>query len=247
MIKYILLGMVQGLTEFLPVSSSGHLVILQKILGLPVHAVAISVILHLGTLLAVIIFFWKDILSLLRDLKLLILAAVVVSITGVIGFSGKGFFESLFNSPQRVGLAWIFTGLLLISTKRITHLNRDKLNIKDALILGLAQGLAIVPGISRSGITISTLFFRKINRALAFTFSFLVSIPIILGAVILEARKIEVIPKSDIMNLGIGFMVSFFVGLAALLFLRIMIAKAKLYYFGYYCLFLAAMTLLFIK
>jgi undecaprenyl-diphosphatase len=247
MIKYILLGIVQGLTEFLPVSSSGHLVILQKILGLHAHKVAISVILHLGTLLAIIIFFWKDILSLLRNLKLLILVAVVVAITGAIGFLGKGFFESLFNSPQLVGLAWIFTGLLLISTKRITPLNRDQLNVKDALILGLTQGLAIVPGVSRSGITICALFFRKINRQLAFTFSFLVSIPVILGAVILEAGRIEAISKSDIVNLGIGFMVSFFVGLIALLFLRRVIDQAKLYYFGYYCLFLAAVTLLFIK
>ncbi len=247
MIKYILLGIVQGLTEFLPVSSSGHLVILQKILGIHDQEVAVSVILHLGTLLAVIIFFWKDILNLLKNLKLLILVAVVVTITGVIGVLGKDFFESLFNSPKLVGLAWIFTGLLLISTKRITQLNRDKLNVKDALILGLVQGAAIIPGISRSGITISTLFFRKINRSLAFTFSFLVSIPIILGAAILEAKKMQVIPKSDIMNLGIGFIFSFLVGLLALLFLRIVIDKAKFYYFGYYCLFWAAVTLLFIK
>jgi undecaprenyl-diphosphatase len=247
MIKYILLGIVQGLTEFLPVSSSGHLVILQKILSIHAQEVAISVILHLGTLLAVIIFFWKDILNLLKNFKLLVLVAVVATITGVIGVLGKDFFESLFSSPKIVGLAWIFTGLLLISTKRITQLNRDKLNVKDALILGLTQGLAIIPGISRSGVTISTLFFRRINRSLAFTFSFLVSIPIILGAAILEARKIELIPKSDIMNLGIGFVFSFFAGLVSLLFLRIVINKAKFYYFGYYCLFLAAITLLFIR
>ena len=231
----------------MPVSSSGHLVILQKILGLRTHEVAISVVLHLGTLLAVIIFFWKDILNLLKNFKLLVLVAIVVTITGVIGVLGKDFFESLFNSPKLVGLAWIFTGLLLISTKRITQLNRDKLTVKDAFILGLTQAAAIIPGISRSGITISTLFFRKINRSLAFTFSFLVSIPIILGAVLLEVKKIQVIPKSDIMNLGIGFIFSFLVGLLALLFLRIVINKAKFYYFGYYCILMAAVTLLFIK
>jgi len=247
MIKYILLGIVQGLTEFLPVSSSGHLVILQKILGMHGQEVAISVILHLGTLFAVVLFFWKDILNLLKNFKLLILVAVVVIITGVIGILGKDFFEGLFNSPRLVGLAWIFTGLLLISTKKITQFNRDKLNLKDALILGLTQGAAIIPGISRSGITISTLFFRKINRSLAFTFSFLVSIPIILGAALLEAKKIQAIPKSDIMNLGIGFIFSFLFGLLALLFLRIVIDKAKFYYFGYYCIIMAAITLLFIK
>ena len=208
---------------------------------------AISVVLHLGTLLAVIILFWTDILKLLKNFKLLVLAVIVVVITGVIGVLGKDFFESLFGSPRLVGLAWIFTGLLLIFTKRITQFNRDKLEVKDALILGLAQGLAIVPGISRSGITISTLFYRKINRSLAFTFSFLVSIPVILGAAILEARKIELIPRTDILNLGIGFIFSFLVGLLALLILKKVINKAKFHYFGYYCILMAALTLLFIK
>lgn len=247
MIKYIILGVVQGLTEFLPVSSSGHLVILQKILNIQVHQIATAIVLHLGTLLAVVIFFWKDILNLLKNTKLLILVAIVVVITGIIGVLGKDLFESLFSSPKLVGLAWVFTGLLLISTKKITQLNRDKLEVKDAFILGLTQALAIIPGISRSGITISTLFFRKINRSLAFTFSFLVSIPIILGAAILEAKKLQVIPKSEIMNLGIGFIFSFLFGLVALLFLKTVIARAKFHYFGYYCLFLAAVTLLFIK
>ena len=247
MIKYIALGIVQGLTEFLPVSSSGHLVVLQKLLGMHAYEVAISIVLHLGTLFAVVIFFWQDILDLLKDSKRLILVAVVVIITGTIGVLGKDFFESLFSSTKLVGFAWIFTGLLLIATKRIKQFNRDKLNLKDALILGLTQGLAIVPGISRSGTTISTLFFRKIDRSLAFSFSFLVSIPIILGAVILESRKIESFPKSDLIGLGVGFIFSFFMGLVALLFLKTVIDKAKFYYFGYYCLLMAAVTLLFIR
>jgi len=247
MIKYILLGIVQGLTEFLPVSSSGHLVLLQKVLGISAHQVAISVILHLGTLLAVVIFFWKDILNLLKNLKLLILSLIVVIITGTIGVLGKDFFEGLFSSPRLVGFAWIFTGLVLISTKSITQLDRDKLNFKDALILGLSQGLAIIPGISRSGITISTLFFRRINRSLAFTFSFLVSIPIILGAAILEAKEIQAIPKSEMISLAAGFSFSFIAGLVALLFLKRVINQAKFYYFGYYCFLMAAITLLFIK
>jgi len=247
MIKYIILGIVQGLTEFLPVSSSGHLVVLQKILGINAHEVAISITLHLGTLLAVVIFFWKDILSLLKNFKLLVLVAITVIITGAIGVLGKDFFESVFTSPKLIGIAWIFTGLLLISTKKITQYNRNKLNVQDALILGLTQALAIIPGISRSGTSIATLFFRKVDRTLAFTFSFLVSIPIILGAAILERKELQVIPKSDMLNLVIGLIFSFFAGLVALLFLKRFIAEAKFYYFGYYCLFCAAFTLLFIK
>jgi len=247
MIKYIFLGIIQGLTEFLPVSSSGHLVIAQKLLGVSVDQAAISIILHLGTLLAVVLFFWKDILSFLRNPKLLSLTAVVVIITGAIGVLGKDFFESLFSSVKLVGIAWIFTGLILFATRNFTKLDRDKLKVKDALILGLIQGLAVIPGISRSGITISTLFFRKIQRSLAFTFSFIVSIPIILGAALLEAKKIGVLAQTDIRNLITGFIFSFFSGLIALLILKMVINKSKFYYFGYYCIFMAIVTLLFIK
>lgn len=247
MIKYIVLGITQGFTEFLPVSSSGHLVVLQKVFGINSNQVAISVVLHLGTLLAVIVFFWKDILAFLGDLKLLALAALVTLITGGIGILGQDFFESLFVSTRAVALAWVFTGLLLISTRKITRLDRKKLNAKDALILGIAQGLAVIPGISRSGITISTLFFRKITRQLAFTFSFLVSIPVILGAAALEARKIGAVPAGEIKNLAVGFIFSFIAGLLALLFLRSIINKSRFYYFGYYCILMAAITLLFIR
>ncbi len=247
MIKYIFLGIIQGLTEFLPVSSSGHLVIAQKLLGINTDQVAISIVLHLGTLLAVVLFFWKDILKLLKNPKFLSLAAIVVIITGAIGVAGKDFFESLFSSVKLVGIAWIFTGLMLIATKKFTQLDRDSLKTKDAIILGLTQGLAIIPGISRSGITISTLFFRKIQRTLAFTFSFIVSIPIILGAALLESRKIGTVLQTDIKNLIAGFIFSFFTGLIALLILKIVINKSKFYYFGYYCIFIAIVTLIFIK
>ncbi len=247
MIRYIFLGIVQGLTEFLPVSSSGHLVILQKLLGIQSNQIAISVILHLGTLLAVIIFFRKDILDLFKKPRLLGLVFIVTLITGIIGVSAKDFFEGLFSSAKAVGVAWLFTGLILISTKRFTQPGRHELKLKDALALGLAQSLAIIPGISRSGITISSLFYRKIDRKLAFTFSFLVSIPVILGAAVLEARKLEVVPSADIRNLAAGFIFSFFTGLLALLFLKALIKKAKFYYFGYYCIFMAVATLLFIK
>lgn len=247
MIKYIFLGIIQGLTEFLPVSSSGHLVIVQKLLGINADQVAISIVLHLGTLLAVVVFFWKDILNLLKNPKLLGLAAIVVIITGIIGVLGKDFFESLFSSTKLVGIAWIFTGLMLIATKKFIRLDRDKLKVKDAIILGVTQGLAIIPGISRSGITISTLFFRRIQRTLAFTFSFIVSIPIILGAALLESRKIGSALETDIKDLIAGFIFSFFTGLLTLLILRLIINKAKFYYFGYYCIFMAIATLIFIK
>ncbi|MDD5561561.1 MAG: undecaprenyl-diphosphate phosphatase [Candidatus Omnitrophica bacterium] len=247
MIKYIFLGIVQGVTEFLPVSSSGHLVILQKILGISDGQIAISVVLHLGTLLALVIFFRRGILDLLKNPGLLGLLFVTVIITGTVGVLGKGFFEGLFSSPKAVGVAWLCTGLILIFTRKFSRLDRNKLKLKDAFILGLTQSLAIIPGISRSGITISTLFYRRIQRELAFTFSFLISIPVILGATVLEARKIEALAQGDIKNLAAGFIFSFFSGLLALSFLRLVVNRAKLHYFGYYCFIMAAVTLLFIK
>jgi undecaprenyl-diphosphatase len=247
MIKYIFLGLVQGLTEFLPVSSSGHLVILQRLLGVETDEIAVSVILHLGTLLAVIVFFRREIIGLFKDPRLLAMAAVVTVITGIIGVSAKDFFERLFNSPVAVGVAWLFTGAVLLSTRRLVMADNRRINLKDAVFLGLAQSLAIIPGVSRSGMTISALFYRKIERGLAFSFSFLVSIPVIMGAAALEFRKIEGIPRAESGNLLAGFIVSFLSGLAALLLLRLVINKMRFHYFSYYCLFMAAATLLFLR
>ena len=247
MIKYILLGIIQGVTEFLPVSSSGHLVIMQKLLGLGGEEIALSVVLHLGTCLALLIFFFKDILSLLRDLKTILLIIIVTIITGAIGISGKDFFESLFVSTKYVAIGWIISGIILIMTKRFVAAKRADLNIKDAIILGFTQGLAIVPGISRSGITISTLLFRKIDRETCFRFSFLASIPAVFGAAILEAKDINFAISSNFKDYLLGFIFSAFAGVLSLLLLKIVLKKAKLYYFGYYCFIVALITLIFIR
>lgn len=247
MLKYIFLGIVQGLTEFLPVSSSGHLVILQNILGIKEGGLALSVILHLGTAFALIIFFFKDILRLLRNIKLLSLILIVSIITGLIGILGKDFFESLFSAPRRVAIALIITGVILIVTKKFMDAKRNNLTIKDALVLGFTQAIAIIPGISRSGITISTLLFRKIDIDTSFKFSFLASIPVIFGAALLEAKKIKFALNTGTVNFFAGFMSSLLGGLIALWLVKIIISRAKLYYFGFYCIFVAVITLLFIK
>ena len=247
MIKYIVLGAIQGVTEFLPVSSSAHLIIMQKLLGINGNELALSIILHLGTSLALVIFFFKDILKLLRNLRLLLLIIVVTVITGIIGVSGKDFFEGLFTSTNLVAIALIFTGIILILTKKFMDAKRDNLGLKDAFILGITQGLAIIPGISRSGITISTLLSRKINRETSFRFSFLASIPAVFGAVILEAKKITFACNVDIKNFIVGFIFSLLTGILSLRLLKIVLAKAKFHYFGYYCIFIAIVTLLFLK
>ena len=247
MLKYIILGIIQGITEFLPVSSSGHLVIIQKFIGVTEQAVVISVVLHLGTSLALVIFFFKDILNLLRNMRLLSYIIIVTLVTGIIGISGKGFFEKLFNSPRLVAVALIFTGIILILTRKFMEKKRSALNIKDALILGLTQGFAIIPGISRSGITISTLLFRGLDREMSFRFAFLVAIPAVFGAAILEAKDISLACNLDAGNLIIGFIVSLLTGILSLRILKIVLGKAKLHYFGYYCIIIAVITLLFVK
>ncbi len=247
MINYIILGVLQGLTEFFPVSSSGHLVIVGKILGLAQEGITVSVALHLGTTLALIIFFFRDILGLLRNKKMLFCIIVATAITGIIGVSAKEFFESLFNYPKYVALALIFTGTILLFTRRFFNAKPRQLTVLDAIIFGLVQGLAIVPGISRSGITVSTLLFRKIGWEESFRFSFLASIPVILGASLLEIRHIQVIDTAEIINLSAGFIFSFLSGILTLYLLKEILRKAKFYYFGYYCFSVAAITLIFIK
>jgi undecaprenyl-diphosphatase len=247
MINYIILGIIQGLTEFLPVSSSGHLVIAQKLLGITGQCLVTSVVLHLGTCAALLLFFYRDILRLLRSPRSLLLVLIVTFITGVIGISGKDFFEQLFLSPRAVGLALLGTGVLLILTKRIKQNNKTEVGIKDALILGFVQGLAVIPGISRSGSTIAILLFRKIDQETCFRFSFLAAIPAILGAALLEAKDIGLALKGEPLNLTIGFCCSLVTGILALKVLQIVLKKAKLYYFGYYCIIVAVTTLIFLK
>lgn len=247
MLKYIILGIIQGITEFLPVSSSAHLVIAQKLFAMRGEEVALSVVLHLGTCLALITFFFRDILRLFRDIKTLSLILVVTLITGIIGVAGKDFFESLFSSARLVAVALIFTGIILILTKKFMDAKRSDLNIKDAIILGLAQGLAIIPGISRSGTTVSALLFRKLDRQTCFRFSFLASIPAVLGAVILESKGISFSVQNNFRNYALGFIFSLIGGILSLWFFKMVLRKAKLHYFGYYCIIVAVITLLFIK
>lgn len=244
LIKYLTLGIVQGLTEFLPVSSSGHLVILQKYLALDENGCLVGVMLHLGTFLAVSVFFFNDIKKIINDFftrrntKIVIYIAVVTLITGVCGILGRDFFKGLFASPRKVCLMLIVTGIVLLLTKKFINGKRNlsELNIKDAVWLGITQSLAIIPGISRSGITISTLLFRNVNKESAFRFSFLASLPVILGAFILESTELGRVPGPIIVYLVAGILVAFLSGLLALKILFHFIQKARFFYFGYYCL-----------
>jgi undecaprenyl-diphosphatase len=247
MIKYIVLGIIQGLTEFFPVSSSGHLVIFGHLLGITEGEVAITVVLHLGTILAVVVFFFRDILKLVRDLKLTGYVLLVTVITGIIGIAGKDFFEGLFKSPRMVSTALVVTGVILVLTRKLSGSKRNALNIRDALTLGIAQSIAIIPGISRSGMTVSSLLFRKLDWETSFRFSFIASIPAVLGAAVLKAKDIDFSLQSAGGNLAAGFIFSFLSGLLALRLLKGIMARAKWHYFGYYCFVAGIAALILIR
>ncbi|RJO64515.1 MAG: undecaprenyl-diphosphate phosphatase [Candidatus Omnitrophota bacterium] len=247
LLQYLLLGVVQGVTEFLPVSSSAHLVLLQKLFGMEKIALANSLILHLGTIAALFVFFFKDILRALRDRTTVLLVLIVTVITGIIAIAGKHQFEALFSLTRPVAIALIITGIVLVFSRYFSGGKRTSLRIKDALIFGVVQGLAIIPGISRSGITISTLLFRKIDRETSFKFSFIASIPAILGAVALEAKEVHSAMQGVPLNHMVGFVFSFLSGLASLWFLRKSINSSKFFLFGYYCFIVAAFVLLYLR
>lgn len=249
MFKYIFLGIIQGLTEFLPVSSSGHLVLLQHILNIQEQQLLNIIVLHLATATALMVFFISDIIKVMKDLRLILSILVVTIITGLIAITGKDYFESLFSSVNVVAFSLFVTGIILLYTKGFLKYTRSikDINIKDALILGLTQALAITPGISRSGITISSLLFRKIDKDSAFKFSFLASIPAVFGAFILEARGLKLDFSSISPNLLVGFGSAFISGLVSLYILKTVLKRAKFFYFGYYCILIAVLSWIFLK
>ena len=247
MIEHIVLGVVQGLTEFLPVSSSGHLAVLERLFGLQENGVAISIVMHLGTLFAILVFFWRIILEALCSRRMVFFVLIVTCITGAIGVLGKDFFESIFTSVKAVAAGWIATGFILLLTRRFMANQRTAVTVRDAVALGVAQAIAIIPGVSRSGITISTMLYRKIDKLTGFNISFLVSIPAIAGAALLEAKDIHFAFSGEPVYMATGFACSFFAGLLALWLLKRVISKAKFHYFAYYCFAIAVITLIWIK
>jgi undecaprenyl-diphosphatase len=255
----IFLGFVQGLTEFLPVCSSGHLVFFQSLFELNEPPIFFDVMLHLGTLLAVVIYFWKDIWKITegiatalkgkegnREGLILFLWIILGTIpTGLMGILFKDWFESFFSEPKLVGGMLILTGLVLWLTRFAKKEGKPlgRMVWYDAIFIGIAQGIAIIPGISRSGATISTGLFCGLDRELTGKFSFLLSIPAILGATLLEYKKMDT--ASGIGTILIGTVVAFGVGILTLTFLMKIIKAGKLFNFSYYCCGMGLLMIIF--
>lgn len=251
LIQAIILGIIQGITEWLPVSSSGHLVIFQQLFGLELP-VFFNVLLHLGTLTVIITVFWEDIIKIVKALirrdfnseygKLLIFIIIGSIPTAFIGLIFHDILVSLFSNLLAVGTTLISTGTLLFFCER--RENKKDLTAKNSLLIGLAQGLAIIPGVSRSGATIGTGLLRGIDRDKLTRFSFLLFIPAVIGAGILEARNVI---WSDFQWLSaiIGVIVSGIVGYFSLKLLMKFVKEKKLKFFSWYCWALGMLVIVF--
>lgn len=244
MFKLIFLGALQGLTEFFPVSSSGHLVIAQNFLGIDKNIIFLDTFLHMGTLFALVTFFFNDIRASFKNPKTTGFIALVTIMTGIIGLTFKKIFESFFVSTHWVAIFLLINGIILIATRFLKERER-KVNAVDSIIMGVAQGLAITPGISRSGLTITALLGRGVQKDEAFRFSFIASIPAMIGAFFLEAGKIDRATTFNPLSLTAGLAASYLFGIMALLALRRIIRNNKLHGFGIYCLFYGALLLYF--
>ena len=258
LIKAIILGIIQGLTEFLPVSSSGHLVLAQHFMHYQKSDISFEIVLHLGSLLAVLIFFRKDIIELAvapfrfsnrneknkGDLRSLLYLIVATLITGVLGYLLKDKFESMFNVPILASIMLVITGFILFFSDKIsnTNISMEKMGIKRSLLIGLGQTFAIIPGISRSGTTIAVSIFNGIKRADAAKFSFLLSIPAILGANISEFSAIAHLDKQNMLQYFSGAAAAFISGYLVIAFLISIVKKQKLKLFSIYCWIIAIIS-----
>ena len=241
-LEAVISGIVQGAAEFLPISSSGHLVILHRLIGLKEPQIVFDIVLHVGTLIAVFIVFWRDIVDIFTTKKMLgvfILLGTAVTVFFVLIFGAK--IEGLFINVRFVGGMLILTGAWLIFGTFI-RFGSDGLSGFKAVLIGLAQGIAVIPGISRSGVTISTALFLGIDVKTAARFSFLLSIPAIVGAFFFKIK--------DVVSIGInagyfiGLITSCIVGVLSLKLLLRVLYGNKFHIFGFYCIFIGALTLI---
>lgn len=267
----IILGLVQGLAEFLPISSSGHLALLQQAFGIHEDKVLLfAVLLHVGTLISVFIVYWKDIWELIvelcltiRDLctgkglrlaerpirKLGVMIIVATIPTAIIGLVFSDFFDSLYNSVIPIGVGLIITGFLLIFAEKKGEGNRgiQQMNFRNAIFIGLVQGVAICPGISRSGSTLFGSLICNLDRKFAVKFVFLISIPSILGSAVLEApAALEAgVTAAEVGPVLVGMLVAAVSGLVAIKTMIKIVSDKKLSYFSYYVWVLGLFVVLY--
>jgi len=250
----LILGLIQGITEFLPVSSSGHLALSEKLFGLSGNNLRFEVFVHLGTLLAVVVFFrlkvWKLIKSVFMgrmyyqkgwhftddNLRLSLLLILATIPAAFIGYKFDDVIEQAFASPIAVSAFLLVTGTILFLTRFVKN-HEGKINWWRALVIGLAQAVAILPGVSRSGSTIAAGIFTRMKQEKAAEFSFLLSIPIILGAGVVKLKDMleTGLPSSELLMIIVGAIAAALSGYWAIKVMLQLVKKGRLEYFAYYC------------
>ena len=254
LLQAIILGVVQGLTEFLPVSSSGHLVLVRELLDVSIEDnVSFQVAVHFGTLLAVLIFYRVRLLTIIReswrgegDGRKWILWLVVGTIPAVIVYATIGdHLEILFSGTTLVGIAWLFTAALLFSAGRFSfeRFSVGKMGFMRVVVIGIAQAVALIPGVSRSGSTISVALLVGVERKAAIDFAFILSLPAVGGGVILKAPEWLADPAAFGLPYLMGGLAAFVTGYLAIAIMLKVVIGGKLGWFALYCLILGIIAL----
>ncbi|RLE41703.1 UDP-diphosphatase [Candidatus Woesearchaeota archaeon] len=245
-LRYVLLGLVQGVTEWLPVSSSGHLVFLQHFFGISMP-VFLDALLHFASMLVILVVFWKDVKSILLSLfveqykpyrKYLLFILVGSLPIVVLGLLLRHRIEAMFTGFGFLAYTFTFTGFVLLMS-RFRVFKFAKLTLPLALVIGFAQAIALVPGISRSGMTLATCLLLGINKRDALRFSFLLALPALFGAFVLQ------LPGIASVELGaafVGFITAFVFGIVALRLLLRVFLLGKLHYFALWCFLMAILV-----
>lgn len=264
LLEAILFGLAQGLTEFIPISSTAHMVILGYLLEVPTAGLTFEIFLHLASLLAVLIYFRKDLCQLAAgswrsfrpgatpedrtDRRMVICLLVATMITGGLGLLLMEVLGDAIKSPRLVGGALLLTAALLVVVERAKGLGDrgpGDLRLRDAVLIGLAQTAAVVPGVSRSGSTLIAGLALGMNRVTAVRFSFLLSIPVLAGSSVLAIKDISAGDLDGIgpLALGISFLVSFLASMASIVWLIRMLKQQRLYWFSIYLILMAIYVL----
>jgi undecaprenyl-diphosphatase len=267
----LVLGIVQGLTEFLPISSSGHLVLFQNLFGMKEPMLAFDIALHGGTLLAIVIFFQKDISDILKDFAHSVQkafskkhtltngiqsshrglwACILITLvpTGIMAVCFKHFFETAFSKLIYVAAAWFVMGILLILSERFQKGQKDlsAIHYGDAFWIGLAQGVALLPGISRSGSTILAGMLLGIKKEDAAKFSFLIAIPAVAAAIMMDLKEGLQYFSANMAVVLTGFLASAITGYFVIRWLMGLIRQGRFFLFGYYCIAVSLFALTFV-
>jgi undecaprenyl-diphosphatase len=252
-IQAIILGLVQGVSEFVPISSSGHLVLVPWLLGWPQPGLVFDTVVHWGTLVAVLVYFWRDFVALVRawgrslvsrnlsepEARIAWLIIVGTIPAALMGYLWEDFFESLFAAPTWAAGLLLVTGLVLALSERLGKRRKEahQLTFLDSIIIGIAQGCAIAPGISRSGATMAAGIFRGLKRAAAARYSFLLATPIIFGAGLLKLLDLFEMENATahLPPLILGFLAAAISGYVCIRSLLSYLQQGKLYAFAIYC------------